>query len=191
MKKAIIYFSPLLVLFVIAFLLESCTKDPVKIARSDLYKKLKGTWVLTDYSAYEGGGWSVSGDYFWDRCYYTFSDNVVLCTIFHAEQTWPNDPIRDTTYRSYSYFKQLSFAKYKKNLLYYSESTTNSGLSTKIDNSVDWTGLMTDELNIIIEDNNCGILIDEADNLVITYNYDYSHVSGGESSDKRWVFRKE
>jgi hypothetical protein len=191
MKKPISVILTALLILLISIFFVSCKKDPTEVAKSDLFKQLKGTWALSDYTSSEGSGWSVSGESDYNSHYSTFSDNLVTCLNVHSAQSWPGGPTCDTIIDTFRYIKHMHFTKYKKNVIYYNESTIQSSNSSYREYYMDWTNLTIDNLAIRLGDKDCMIMIDSSDNLIISYKEDGHSMAGSWYTDTKWVFRKE
>jgi hypothetical protein len=191
MKKSIWVILTTLLIMLTSIFFVSCKKDPTEVAKSDIFKQLKGTWALSDYTSTVNSGWNVSGDYDYNSRYSTFSENIVTCMNVHSAQSWPGSPTCDTVIDTFRYIKHMGFTKYKKNVIYYNESTIQSSNSSYREYYMDWTNLTIDNLSIRLGDKDCGIMIDSLDNLIISCKTDGHSMAGSWYTDTKWIFRKE
>ncbi len=179
------FISPLLLAVLLSATVVSCKKDPIENAKSDLFEKLKGTWVLTDYSMQSSGYFTGMSGYGSS----SFSNNIVTDTNI----TRFYDSVVTTTVRTatYSYVKHLDFIKYRNDRLYYTESTIKSDVETTTENRADWTDLTMSGLVIKIEDEDCILSVDGSDNLILVRDNSYFSVGSGGESHYKWTFTKE
>lgn len=167
--------------FIVILFFESCKKDPIQQSKSDFFEKLNGTWILSDYK--------LSMNSYYSNAFQThrswFSNNTITDTMINC-----NNPSCDTTYNSYSYFKQLYFVKYKKDILYYTDLTILAGATIVKECSIDCTKLTTDSIVINLDNINYKIVLDSENNLVINYKDDDYSAGSGYHESKKYLFRK-
>lgn len=171
----------LVLIFLVILLFESCEKDPIQQSKSEFFKKLNGTWILSDYKLSMNSYYSNASQ---NRRTWFFN-NTITDTMINCQY-----PSCDTTFSSYSYFKQLYFVKYKKDILYYADLTILAGATIVKEYSLNWTKLTIDSLVINIDDIDYKIELDSENNLVINYKDHLYSAGSGYNKSKMYLFRK-
>jgi len=170
-----------------SFLFAACKKDPLDQEKENLFNKLLGTWILTDY-IYENYSHVGSGGYMSTYCSITKFENNIMTNTTITAQLDMGGWHRDTTIESHSYSAKLEFIEFKKFILYYKETITTDGNAVVTDKNADWTVSTRDSLRIAISFYSLKFDFDADGRLILADSSSYSGHNSGNSEVMRWTF---